>query len=181
MWNLLTKRCYLRDYSDDDREAFVRINTDPVARQHLNGPLTIREAHDMFEETLAETDPRQGVRLAVFDRKSNEYLGHVFLVPWEDRRDEMEWGILIRPEHWGCGLGAEVGRATLDECVRRYGLRRVLATIDSDHVASARLLSALGFTHVGRGQDDQGLYDVLAMDIQPTPEQEEPGVTARAS
>ena len=181
MWNLLTKRCYLRDYDEDDREAFVRINTDPVAREHLNGPLTIREAHEMFEETLAETDPCQGVRLAVFDRKSNEYLGHVFLVPWEDRKDEMEWGILIKPEHWGRGLGAEVGQAALDESVRRYGLRRVLATLDIGHAASARLLTTLGFTHVGRGQDDQGFYDVLAMDAQQSSPEQEPDVTAKAS
>ncbi len=180
MWNLLTKRCYLRDYDDDDREAFVRINADPVAREHLNGPLTIGEAHEMFEETLAETDPCQGVRLAVFDRKSNEYLGHVFLIPWEDRKDEMEWGILIRPEHWGRDLATEVGRAALDESVRRYGLRRVLATVDSKHAASTRLLGTLGFTRVGRGQDEQGFYDVLAMDPQAV-QQEEPRVTARAS
>ncbi|NCF87777.1 MAG: GNAT family N-acetyltransferase [Verrucomicrobiaceae bacterium] len=181
MWNLLTKRCYLRDYDDDDREAFVRINTDPLARKHLNGPLTTREAHEMFEETLAETDPCQGVRLAVFDRKSNEYLGHVFLVPWDDCKDDMEWGILIRPEHWGRGVGAEAGRAALDESVRRFGLKRVLATIDSEDMASARLLRRLGFTPVGRGQDDQGVYDVLALDAQTTSPQEEPPLPARAS
>ena len=164
MWNLLTRRCYLRDYGEEDREAFVRINTDSVAREYLGGALTIGEAHAMFESTLTETDPGKGVRLAVFDRKSNVYMGHVFFVPWEDSKDEIEWGILLRPEYWGQGLGTEVARSAIEECFRQRGIRRMYATIDGGHRASSRLLEKLGFVAVGRYQDEQGYYEVFALD-----------------
>ena len=162
MWSLLTQRCYLRDYGEEDREDFVRINTDLVAREHLNGPLSLEEAQQLFETSLSDTDPYQGTRWAVFDRKSNEYLGHVFLIPWDERRDEMEWGIILEPKHWGRGLGSEIGRATLEECFLRRGLRRLWATIDVGHATAIRLHEQLGFVHVGRGEDEDGTYDLYA-------------------
>ena len=164
MWNLITKNCYLRDYGEEDRESFVRINTDPIARAHLNGPLTIREAHTMFEATLAETDPCEGVRWAVFERKSNEYLGHVFLVPWESRKDEMEWGMVLLPDQWGRGLEEELGEATLEECFSRRGFKRIVAMVNHEHVASNRCLKRLGFTLIQSCRDEAGLYDVYARD-----------------
>ena len=164
MWSLLTKRCYLRDYGEEDREAFLRINTDPVAREHLNGPLSLSEAHQMFETALADTRPFQGARWAIFGRKSNEYLGHVYLVPWEEGRDEMEWGIILKPEHWGRGLASEIGWATLEECFKKRGLHRVMATVDIDHLAALRLLRRLDFVRVGRCEDEAGIYDIYAVE-----------------
>ena len=183
MWNLLTKRCYLRDYEEADREGFVRINTDPVARQHLDGPLSLSEAHDLFEATVSETDPAQGVRLAIFDRKSNEYLGHLFFVPWEDQKDEMEWGLLLKPEYWGRGLASEVGEAATHECFRRFGLQRMYATTGLEHTASVQVLKRLGFTLVGRCQDDAGFYGVFTLDqaMRLTPREALSLATAKAS
>lgn len=164
MWNLLTKRCYLRDYEEADREGFVRINTDPIARQYLDGPMSLSDAHQLFEASVSETDPAQGIRLAIFDRKSNEYLGHLFFVPWDEQKDEMEWGILLKPEHWRRGLASEVGEAAIAECFHRFGLQRMYGTADTAHTASAKLLENLGFALVGRCQDDEGFYGVFARD-----------------
>jgi RimJ/RimL family protein N-acetyltransferase len=86
-------------------------------------------------------------------------------MPWEDGRDEMEWGLLLKPEHWGKGLALEIGLASLEECFKRRGIRRVLATVEVDHLASMRLMRRLDFTRVGRCEDeDGGVYDVFAAD-----------------
>ncbi len=162
MWSLLTKRCFLRDYGEEDREAFVALNTDPVARRHMNGPLDNSEANSLFNRVLRDTDPRHGIRWAVFDRKSNEYLGHVFLIPW-DTKFQMEWGLILKPEHWGRGLGEEVGEVTLEHIFTEKPIKKVVATVDTEHLSSIKLLRKLGMECAERCQDDSGYYYVFEL------------------
>lgn len=160
MQSLITKRCFLTDYAEDDQADFVALNADPRVREHMGGVLSEAEAEALFRETLDDTDPRQGVRWAIFDRKTDCYLGHFFFVPWETP-DQVEMGILLQPDYWGQGLGTEVTWALMQQGFSSMPIKSILATADRSHVAAQNLLQKLGMKRYQIGQDDRGLYDVF--------------------
>ncbi len=162
MWSLLTKHCFLRDYGDEDREAFIKLNTHASARDHMGGALSEPEAEKLFRSTLQDTDPRQGLRWAVFERKSNEYLGHIFFIPWESKF-EMEMGIIMQPDHTGKGLEEELGLACLEHLFEEKPVQKVISTVGVEHASCIKLLKTLGMECVERCQDDSGYYYVYEL------------------
>jgi [ribosomal protein S5]-alanine N-acetyltransferase len=54
----------------------------------------------------------------------------------------------VFPDLWGHGLAREAVAGMLAHCRAQYGLREVLAYIDTRHERSIRLVDALGFTRI---------------------------------
>lgn len=162
MHTLLTQRCFLRDYGEGDRIDFLSLQKDEAARAHLGAPLTEEEAEELFAQTLRDTDPREGRRWAVFERKSNDYWGHVYLAPWEKSR-QMEWGVLLAPTLWRDGIGEEVSVAALSDAFRTMHLEAVIATADPRESPWRSLIENLGMSRIQRCQDDWGIYDVYKL------------------
>ncbi len=165
MWSLLTKRCFLRDYGEGDSESFVRLNTDREARKHMGGALSASEAKMLFRQILKDTDPCQGLRWAVFARKSNEYLGHIFFLPWESKLD-LEMGIILRTEHADNGLPEELGLAALEYLFHEGPVQKLVSTVGAEHSRSINLLKTLGMKCVERCQDDSEYYYVFELSKQ---------------
>lgn len=162
MHTLLTKRCFLRDYGEGDRVDFLSLQKDQAARAHLGLPLTEEEAEELFSRTLEDTDPREGKRWAVFERKSNDYWGHVYLTPWEEPR-QMEWGVLLSPELWVDGVGKEVSVAALADAFETMLIEAVIATADPKESPWRSLVESLGMTRIQRCRDEVGIYDVYRL------------------
>ena len=73
---LVSERLTLRPYAQSDQADFVALNTDALARRHMDGPLSVQQAQQRFAMCLAG----QGVHAwAVTRTEDAVYLGHVFL------------------------------------------------------------------------------------------------------
>jgi len=81
--------------------------------------------------------------LAVCLRKSLELVGHVGLSPL---RGEVEVGYAIEERHQGRELASEAVQAMVSWALPRFDLPRVLGIVDTDNVASCRVLERAGFT-----------------------------------
>ncbi|GAM73018.1 hypothetical protein JCM19241_2473 [Vibrio ishigakensis] len=46
----------LRPYSEEQREAFISLNTCPINRKNMNGPHTIESASKLFDKILAPSN-----------------------------------------------------------------------------------------------------------------------------
>ncbi|MFN2202535.1 MAG: GNAT family N-acetyltransferase, partial [Caldilineaceae bacterium] len=72
---------------------------------------------------------------------------------------ENELGYRFFPEFWGHGLATEAGEASIDFARSTLGLQRLVAMVHPENVASARVLTKLGFT-IERSLRYSGVPDI---------------------
>lgn len=151
---LFTQRLALRPYREADRNSFILLNTDPVIRRYMNGPLTVSQASDLFEGLMHQSQANVPA-WAVTVSDESVYIGHGFVTA-EESADEAEIGYLLFANYWGQGFGTEIAAAVLEQARQRY--RRVIATVDLDNPASIRVLQKLNMQCEGEQQDEFGPY-----------------------
>lgn len=91
---------------------------------------------------------------AVVDRRSQEILGNVLLVPLPDAQgqrqgSEMEIGWHFRRSHWGQGYAQEAAQAAIDHGFWGWGLPCIQAVILPSNRRSLNLAQSLGFQFRG--------------------------------
>ena len=155
-----TPRLLLQVYKPEDEADFVALNCDPVARAHMDGPMTPAVARSRFAQCQQAEDV-WAVRL----RADVQYLGHAFITHPEPPA-EPEMGLILRPEVWGRGLGSELARELVRYALERYG--QIVATVDIDHVRSIKMLLNAGMRLRAEQQDDEGAYYVYEAVRRPT-------------
>lgn len=152
-----TPRLVLRPYATSDRDAFVALNTDPVVRAHMNGPLTEAAARQLHERLVAQARGPAQRAWAITDRGGGRYLGHAYHSPSEEA-DGPELGFLLVPGTWGQGFATEVAAAIADHLLASGAAPEVFATVDLDHGASQRVLEKIGMVVRRRCRDEQGEF-----------------------
>jgi len=78
-----------------------------------------------------------------------EFLGAIGIngIVREHQRGEL--GFWLLPEHWGQGIMARVLPVVIDRAFRELGLHRMVAEVETENAASARVLQRAGFTREG--------------------------------
>jgi RimJ/RimL family protein N-acetyltransferase len=157
---LRTPRLILRQYSKADFEHFAALNCNAEARRHMDGPLNRMEAAERFERFL--TDDENGVEAwAVTLASTGRFTGHAFVVGLENA-GEAEVGFILDPEVWRRGYGSEVARAVVAYGLEQKGYSRIMATVDTDHLASIKVLGRAGMVFEREIKDRDGTYFVYA-------------------
>ena len=172
---LETPRLILRRFENRDLGPFYRYRNDPeVARyQGWDVPYSHQDAEDMVKEmkTVPYGSPGCWVQLAielkaiearaggVFPAKDAErnafespssnnegvMIGDIAFVILEQDSQQAEIGFTLDRAYQGHGYGTEAVRRLLDDLFEQRHLHRVRANIDPLNLASARLLTRLGF------------------------------------
>jgi RimJ/RimL family protein N-acetyltransferase len=146
-----TERLKLRRHEDRDREAFVRLVTDPRFFEHLSVPERQRTpagAAEVFDTILTSYDTEEPVwGLTVADAASDAFLGTVALHP-VPFGDALEIFYAIVPRRWGEGLATEAVRALLDALPDRH----FVALTQPDNEASKHVALAAGMEDAGLHQ-----------------------------
>jgi RimJ/RimL family protein N-acetyltransferase len=68
----------------------------------------------------------------------------------------------VSAAYWRQGYGTEIATAVLDYALNQMRYGKVVATVDTDHDASVRMLERVGMKRVRIEQDADGLYFVYA-------------------
>jgi RimJ/RimL family protein N-acetyltransferase len=117
----------------------------------LDRSLAGHEAH--WERLIAEPKADHLRLAAVVD---GELVGYVDLAGGEPDRREL--GYVVGPsERWGQGLGGVVARLGVEYGFGVLGLREIWAEALDANAASVRILTSLGMTEVGRGEEESFL------------------------
>lgn len=138
---LRTDRLVLRRARADDLEPLHAMFTDAKTMAHWSTP-----PHENLEQSRAWLQSMiDGADMPGDDfiiEKDGEVLGKVgpFMLP--------EFGILVRRDHWGLGVGAEAMNALI-AYLRGRGVPHLIADIEPDNKGSIRLMEKLGFTWSG--------------------------------
>jgi RimJ/RimL family protein N-acetyltransferase len=137
----------LRQFREDDFEAYLRMMSDPEVRRYLGGgDVPSREEGWRHMAMQAGIWTIRGYGLwAVELRATGELVGRVgawFPEGWP----EIEVGWVIAPEHWGSGYATEAGREALRQAFATLDVTHVISLIRPENVASRRVAEKLGGT-----------------------------------
>ena len=140
-----TPRTIIRPYEGSEAPLLLPIFSDPATMSFWARPLG-KDAVAAWVARAAQEFRQTGMgRMLVVDRETGEPVGDCGIMRAEvGGRTENDLGYIIHHPYWGAGLGIECARACLGYGLRTLGLRRVVANMPHDHVASRRVAEKLG-------------------------------------
>ena len=152
-----TERLLLRQFTEEDAEALLLLESDPEVMRHLGrAPLPDAGAYRVRIRTqfLPQYDRPGGFgALAAVERAGGEFVGGCGLKPAESTAHaaamgfgpgEVEFGLALRRRSWGCGYATELIRALAHLAFERCGAARVVAGVSAANPASARAMEKAG-------------------------------------
>jgi RimJ/RimL family protein N-acetyltransferase len=150
---LETERLMLRQFTPDDVENLVELDSDPQVMRYINGgrptPREEIEGRELpaFLEYYARSDG-YGFWAAV-EKATGEFIGWFHLRPRADgAADEPELGYRLRRSAWGKGYATEGSRALIEKAFTDLGARRVWAETMVVNTASHRVMEKAGLKYV---------------------------------
>ena len=158
---LTTARLRLRQLVEDDRDAVVKVFSDPEMSRYFtvdfSDPAT---AHAMIDRRLDWKGPAGQGHWAV--EHEGDVIGVAHLRPSGELPGRVaEIGFYVASEYAGRGFASEGTRALVDHGLGALGLPAVWALAHVDHAASRKLLRRLGFLEVGSGVHYGDVHHVL--------------------
>ena len=148
---LETPRLRLRNWREDDIEAFVRhLNVEPVMRW-LGGVRTAEQQEAAVRERFMLWQETRGFTFWAVERKADgALLGFCGLKIADDSgspvEGQLEIGWRLREDSWGQGYARESAAASLDFAFGRLGAAHVVALTVEGNSASWGLMERLGMT-----------------------------------
>jgi ribosomal-protein-alanine N-acetyltransferase len=146
--SLETERLLLRRFTLDDIDAFNELGTNPQAIRYVgNQPFASVEVarQTLAAAPLADYAKHGYGRFACVWKQTGQVIG--FCGPkFLPDTGEVDLGYRFLPDFWGIGLATESARASIDYARRHLGLRRLVGWVHPENVASARVLTKVGFS-----------------------------------
>ncbi len=145
-----TERLRLRNWTADDLEPWLALNTEPVMRW-LGGVKSREQSLATITERLMPWQESRGFTFWAVERKADrQLLGFCGLKIADDAgspvEGEIEIGWRLREDAWGQGFAKEAATASLDHAFRLLGAEQVVALTVEGNAASWGLMERLGMT-----------------------------------
>jgi RimJ/RimL family protein N-acetyltransferase len=145
MQPLETPRLLVRPLEASDVAALVAIWGDPEVMRHMGGPRDHETVRQALEDELLTNSPDPLGFCAVVEKASGRVIGDCGLTKKEvEGRDEVELVYLFAADSWGKGYATEAASAMRDYALESLSLRRLIALIDPENAASARVAEKVG-------------------------------------
>jgi RimJ/RimL family protein N-acetyltransferase len=146
---LKSNRLVLREWRDDDLEAFARLVENPVVMEHLL-PMKDRAAIDAMAQHIRDHFTEHGFGYLVVELPGiSSFIGMVGLVRVTYAAHftpAVEIGWRIDPAYWGKGYATEAAALALDDGFGRPGLQEIVALTVPANTRSRQIMDRLGMT-----------------------------------
>ena len=146
---LETERLILREFTLDDLDDLVELDSDPAVMHHITGGRgTPRSemADEVLPYWLAFYAQGEGLGFwAAIERSTGDFLGWFHFRPGHDG---VELGYRLRRRSWGQGYAAQGSRALIRKGFTDLGVQRVYAEAMAVHTASRRVMEKAGLRYV---------------------------------
>ena len=144
-----TDRLLLREFIEDDAEAFLAFNGDP----RVMGPTGEPPPPDLATARRALRDypdyRRHGYgRWAVVFKPEDRVIGFNGL-KYIEELDEVDLGYRLAHAYWGRGIATESSRAVLRHGFEVPGLERIVGLVLPQNAGSIRVLEKVGMRYAG--------------------------------
>jgi ribosomal-protein-alanine N-acetyltransferase len=145
-----TPRLILRDWRDEDVEAWVKLNADARVTEFFPKAYT-RELSEAGAAAIRAQLSRDGFGWWALEMRGGPpFIGSIALqaVPFQapfTPANEIGWRLAA--EHWGRGYATEGARAALEFAFNELKWPEVVAFTTASNVRSQRVMERLGMTH----------------------------------
>ena len=146
--DLSSERLQIRKLTSADASFILELLNTKAFKQNIGdrNVRTIADAEDKINNFYSTGYPTHGL-FAVTLKATGKTIGTVSYL----KRDFLECddiGYAFLPEYWGCGYAIEATASVLNFKVSQ-GAIRILGVVNSDNLASIKLLEKLGFQTTG--------------------------------
>ncbi|WFF41557.1 N-acetyltransferase [Salinicola endophyticus] len=157
-----TRRLRIREFRPTDIGALSEILADAeVMRFSLHGPYSTEKTRDFIAANRACQAERNFAMWALEDKARRVLLGFCGLGPTElNGREEIELGYRLARRAWSAGLATEAASAALRYGFEQCGLDSIMAIVDIDHRASARVAQKIGMSHEAQSRHHHSNIDI---------------------
>lgn len=136
----------LRPISAQDKDALIRfhdqLSDDTKFRRYHAAKKSLSTADLNY---FTEVDQQRHLALVAHpDDDEHDLLGVARAVAMPGTDDEAEIAVVVRDDHHGSGVGADLIEAVVDRA-ERAGMRRVVAEVQADNHRALRLFQGFGF------------------------------------
>jgi RimJ/RimL family protein N-acetyltransferase len=152
---LETERLILREFTQDDVNNLVELDSDPEVMRYLNGGIaTPRELvkREILPRFLSYYRRYDGFGVwAAIEKSSAMFIGWFSFRPHDEScPNEVELGYRLRLLVWGQGYATEGARELIRKGFTELGVQRVTANTYEHNSASRRVMEKVGMTLVRR-------------------------------
>jgi len=149
-----TSRLLLDRLTKNDREPLFAIFSDPKIIEHYDVERfkSIDEADRLIDYFDARFDSNTGIRWAIRDKSSGEFLGTCGFTNWNEFDHSAVVGYELSKEYWGKGYATEAVGTIINFIFAEnfhFYVHRVEALILPSNVPSEKLVKSLGFRFEG--------------------------------
>jgi RimJ/RimL family protein N-acetyltransferase len=147
---LRTDRLLLRRWRPADKDAFARINADPVVMEHFPSALDSTESNAFADRIEAGFDARGYGLWAVELPGEAEFIGFVGLALHDfpaHFTPAVEIGWRLDRDYWGRGFATEAARTAIADGFDRAGLGEIVSFTATTNIRSVAVMQRLGMTH----------------------------------
>ena len=142
-------RLLVRQYVEEDAEAFFKLNTDPEVLRYV--PDQALQSVEQARQVLIDhpmTDYRKHGfgRGACILKSTGEQIGFAGL-KFLDELGQVDVAYRLLPAYWGQGLATEAARASVRYGFAELGLQRIIGLVMPENIASARVLEKVGLRY----------------------------------
>jgi RimJ/RimL family protein N-acetyltransferase len=144
--HLETERLILRGLQPSDIPALVQLWSDPDVTRFMGGPRDKDWLRDAFEGDLRNPSPSTyDDPWPVIEKPSSRLVGHCGLLAKDiDDQPEIELVYVFAKPAWGKGYATEVALALKEYAQGCLDLHRLVALVDPQNAASARVAEKAG-------------------------------------
>ena len=169
-----TERLLLRRVTGPDATILARLWSDPTVTRYMGGPRDFEKVRLRLEEEARAGAGRPTGWWPVVEKASGRVIGDCGLIEKDvEGHEEIELVYVFASASWGKGYATEAAAALRDYAFRHLGLHRVIALIDPDHHASARVAEKIGMQFERRIRRPSGkvlqVYGSVPRSEAPTP------------
>ncbi len=152
---LETERLILRQFTGDDVENLVELDSDPEVMRYLNGGIaTPRELveQQILQRFLSYYERYDGFGVwTAIEKSRRAFIGWFSFRPHDESRpDEAEVGYRLRRSAWGRGYATEGAQALIRKGFTELGVQRVTANTFEHNTGSRRVMEKIGMRLVRR-------------------------------
>jgi len=149
-----TERLTMHAMTEDDAEAFFRLNSNAEVMRFTHEPLmqSVEEARDAIA-SYPDFDRYGYGRWGCFLKTGGPTIGFCGL-KFLPEFDAVDIGYRLMPEYWGRGLATEAARATIAFGFATLKLDQIIALTIKENIGSIRVLEKIGMRGDGTVEYD---------------------------
>ena len=147
---LETDRLFLREYVEEDAEAFFNLNSDPEVLRFVPDKrlLNVEQARQiLIDHPIADYRKYGFGRCACIVKSTGEQIGFAGLKYLEEL-GEVDIAYRLMPLYWGQGLATEAAIASVRFGFAHLSLKQIIGLVMPENIASVRVLEKTGLCYV---------------------------------